>query len=68
MIFKLDDDYSLDKVYDIFEHIEEKLGIDIESCFYEDKRGEEYLKTTVSNETFLKDNIIPKENTNMIVE
>ena len=68
MNFKLDDDYSLDKVYDIFEHIEEKLGIDIESCFYEDKRGEEYLKTTVSNETFLKDNIIPKENTNMIVK
>ena len=68
MNFKLDDDYSLDKVYDIFEHTEEKLGIDIESCFYEHKRGEEFLKTTVSNETFLKDNIIPKENTNMIVE
>ena len=43
MNFKLDDDYSLDKVYDIFEHIEEKLGIDIESCLYEDKRGEDYL-------------------------
>ena len=36
MNFKLDDDDdddSLDKIYDTFEHIGEKLGIDLESCF-----------------------------------
>ena len=48
MNFKLDDDI-LDKIYDIFEHIRRKLEIDLESCFYEDKRGEEYLKTIVFN-------------------
>ena len=63
MNIKLDNDDTLNKIYDIFEHIENKLGIDLESCFYEDKRGEEYLKAIVSNGTFFKDNIIPKENT-----
>ena len=46
-----------------YEHIGEKLGIDLENCFYEDKRGEKYLKTILSNGIFFKDNIIPKENT-----
>ena len=63
MNFNLNGDDSLDKIYDIFEHTEEKLGIDIESCFYQDKRGEKYLKTIVSNGTFFINNIIPKENT-----
>ena len=67
MNFKLDDD-SLDKVYDIFGHIEEKLGIDLNNFTYESK-GEVkvYLKTIASDETcFRKDNktnIIPNENT-----
>ena len=67
MNFKLDDN-SLDKIYDIFEHIEEKLEIDLNNFTYESK-GEEYLKTTVSGETcFRKDkdreiNTIPRENT-----
>ena len=47
MNFKLDDD-SLDKIYDIFEHIEEKLDIGLNSFVYE-SNGEEYLKTTVSD-------------------
>ena len=66
MNFKLDDD-SLDKVYDIFEHIEEKLKIDLNNFTYESK-GEEYLKTIVSDKTCLrtdnKTNIFPNENTN----
>ena len=65
MNFKLDDD-SFDKMYDIFEHIEEKLGIDLNNFTYESK-GEEYLKTIVFDETcFRKDsktNTIPNENT-----
>ena len=67
MNFRLNDD-SLDKVYNIFEDIEEKLGIDLNDFVYE-SRGEEYLKTTVSDETCFrknknnKTNIIPKENT-----
>ena len=36
MNFKLDDD-SLDKVYDIFVHIEEKSGIDLSNYIYESK-------------------------------
>ena len=55
MNFKLDDD-SLDKIIDIFEHIEEKLKIDVNNFIYESK-GEEYFKTKVSDETcFRKDN------------
>ena len=67
MNFKLDHN-SLDKIYVIFEHIEEKLKIDLNNFTCESK-GEEYLKTIVSDETcFRKDkdnktNIIPNENT-----
>ena len=65
MNFKLDDD-SLDKIYDIFGYIEKKKEIDLNNFTYESK-GEEYLKTIVSDETcFRKDNktnIIPNENT-----
>ena len=67
MNFKLDDD-SLHKIIDIFEYIEEKLKIDLNNFTFESK-GEQYLKTKVSNETcFRKDkdnktNIIPNENT-----
>ena len=67
MNFKLDDDSS-DKIYDIFEYIEEKLKIDLNNFTYESK-GKEYLTTIVSNETcFIKDkdkeiNTIPNENT-----
>ena len=65
--FKLDDD-SLEKIYDIFEYIERELKIDLNSFSYESK-GEEYLKTKVSDKTcFKKDkdnktNTIPNENT-----
>ena len=66
MNFKLDDDLQ-DKFYDIFEHIEEKLGIDLNYNFkYKSSRGEENLKTSVSDETYVRegnDNIIPDENT-----
>ena len=68
MNFKLDDD-SIDKSIGIFDCIERKLKIDLDNYLYEDKRGEEYLKTIVSNETcFKKDkdkgiNTIPNENT-----
>ena len=66
-IFKLDDD-SLDKMYDIFEYIEEKLKMDLNNFTYASK-DEEYLKTKVSDETCFgknkdsKSNIIPNENT-----
>ena len=56
--FKLDDD-SLDKIYDIFKCTENR--------FTYVSKGEEYLKTILSDETcFRKDNktnIIPNENT-----
>ena len=39
--FKLDDD-SLDKIIDIFKHIEEELKIDLNNFTY-DSKGEEYL-------------------------
>ena len=67
MNFKLDDD-SLNKIIDIFEYIEEKLKIHHNNFTYESK-GEDYLKTKVSDETcFRKDKddqtiIIPNENT-----
>ena len=60
---------SLDEIYDVFEHIEEKLGTDLNNFTFETK-GEEYLKTIVSDETcFRKDkdqetNTIPTEKTN----
>ena len=60
--FKLGDDCALDKIIDMFERVKEKLQIDLESSLYEDRRGERYLKTKVSNGTFFKDNITPKEN------
>ena len=66
MNFKLDDD-SLDKIYDIFEYTEKK-NIDLNNFTYESK-GEEYLKTKVSDEICFrknkddKTNIIPNENT-----
>ena len=66
MNFRLNDD-SLDKVYDIFEHIEEKLEIGLNNFVYE-SRGEEYLKTIVSDEKCFrknkdnKTNIIPNKN------
>ena len=40
--FKLDDD-SLDKIIDVFKHIEEELKIDLNKFTY-DSKGEEYLK------------------------
>ena len=52
MNFILDDD-SLDKICDIFEHIEKKIEIDLSDFTYESK-GKEYLKTTVSNEVCFK--------------
>ena len=67
MNFKVDDD-SLGKIIDIFEYIEEKLKIDLNNFAYESK-GEEYLKTKVSDEAcFRKDkdkeiNAIPNKNT-----
>ena len=66
MNFRLNGDDSLSKVYDIFEHIQEKLGIDLNNFMYESS-GEEYLKTIVSDETYFrknkddKINIIPNE-------
>ena len=66
MNFKLDEN-SLNKVYDIFRHIEKLLGIDDPNNFtYESNKGKEYLKTSVPDETCFrenKDNIIPNENT-----
>ena len=62
-----DDDDLLNKFCDIFGHIEEKLGIDLNSFTYENNKGKEYLKTSVSDETCFrenKDNIIANKNTN----
>ena len=65
--FKLDDD-SLDKIIDIFEYIDEKLKIDLNNFTYE-RKGEEYLKTKVSDKTCFrkskgnKTNIVANENT-----
>ena len=65
MNLKLDDN-SMDKIYDIFEYIEQKLGIYLNNFTYESK-DEEYLKTIESDETcFIKNNktnIISNENT-----
>ena len=69
MNFKLDDDL-LDKFYDIFGHTEEKLGLDDLSDFkYESIRGEQYLKTCVSDETYFREgkhNPISDKNTTYI--
>ena len=68
-IFKLDDD-SLGKIIDLFEHIGEILIIDLDHYLYDDKRGETYFKTKVSDETcFRKEkdkitNTIPNEKFN----
>ena len=48
MNFNLDDN-SPNKIYDIFEHIQEKLKIDLNNFTYESKG--EYLKTIAFNET-----------------
>ena len=71
MNFRLSDgDDLLDKFYDIFEHIEEKSGIDGLSNFkYESIRGKEYLKTSVSDEMCFREgkhNLIPDKNTKYI--
>ena len=68
MNFMLDDN-SLEKTIDIFNHIGEILSIDLDNYFYDDSRGNTYLKTKVYNETcFRKDNdkeanTIPNEKT-----
>ena len=62
--FKLNNDYSLNKVHDIFDNIKEKLDIGLNNYIYESIKGEQYLKTIVSDETCFKDNIIPSESTN----
>ena len=59
--FRLNDD-SLAKVYNSFEHNEEKLGIDLNNFPYESK-DEKYLMTIVSDIMDSKTNIIPNENT-----
>ena len=56
----------LDKFYDIFELIEEKLRIHLNDFTYESNRAEEYLKTSVSDETYFREgehNIIADKNT-----
>ena len=61
MNFRVDD--SIDKVYNIFVHIEEKLGVALNDFTYK-SRNEEYLKTIVSNEICFKhdkDNEINKD-------
>ena len=54
MNFKLDDDNLLGKIIDIFEHIGEKLKIDLNDYLYEGKKGDTYFKTKVSDETCLE--------------
>ena len=44
MNFKLDDDYIIDHIIDIFDCIK-KLEIDLDNFLFEDKSDEEYLKT-----------------------
>ena len=41
------DDNSLEKIIDIFNHIGEILSIDLDNYFYDDYRGNTYLKTKV---------------------
>ena len=60
MNFRLNDD-SLDKVHEIFEHIEEKLGIDLNN-FVNESRGQENLTTIVSDETCFRKNKNNKTN------
>ena len=68
MNFKTDDN-SLEKVIDIFYHLEKVLNINLDNYQYEDSKSDTYLKAKVSDETcFRKDkdktvNIIPNEKT-----
>ena len=56
MNFKLDDDDSLEKITNIFDHIGKILNIDLDHYFHDDNNGITYLKTKVSDETcFRKD-------------
>ena len=51
-----DDDGLIIKFYDIFGHIRLKLGIDLNDFTYKSNGGEEYLKTSVSDETCFREN------------
>ena len=53
MDLRLNND-SLDNVYNIFEQIEEKLGIDLNNFTNKSNKGEKYLKTIVSDGTCFK--------------
>ena len=50
MNFKADDN-SLEKIIDIFDYIGKILNIDLDNYMYEDKKGDTYYKTKVSDET-----------------
>ena len=55
MNFKVDDN-SLEKIIDIFDYIGKILNIDLDNYMYEDKKGDTYFKTKVSDEIcFRKD-------------
>ena len=66
--FKLDDN-SLEKIIDIFDNIGKILNTDLDNYMYEDKKGDTYFKTKLSDETcFIKDkdktvNTIPDKKT-----
>ena len=47
--FKLDDN-SLENIIEIFDNIGKILNIDLDNYMYEDKKGDTYFKTKVSNE------------------
>ena len=47
-----------DKLINILEHIDKKLNINLGNCTFE-KKGGEYFKIKVSNETCFKENIKP---------
>ena len=55
MNFKFDDD-SLEKIIDIFEHIGEKLNIDLDHYLHEDMNSHTYFKTKVSDYTGFRKN------------
>ena len=61
MNFKINDELS-DKIYqslsNIFEHIEKKLNIALNGFAFE-KKGENYFKIKVTDETCFKENIKP---------
>ena len=57
MNFKADDNL-LEKIIDIFDYIGKILNIDLDNYMYEDKKGDTYFKTKVSDETcFRKDKV-----------